>query len=182
MDCDITQILHEHYKGCAFSLRGNDYSTLKWNERNTIPKPTLEDIQGKWDDALILKIGLNTLRQERNRRLAEVDWIFTSDYDLSVSDHAAWMAYRKALRDLPSTTEDPANPVWPEKPPLPKGETFSKNVTGEIEAVSRVVALNEAVRNENIRLRSKITSLEHKTTSLEFTLLELKNRVSELET
>ena len=182
MDCDITQVLHEHYKGCAFSLRGNDYSTLKWNERNTILKPTLEDIQSKWDDALILKIGLNTLRQERNRRLAEVDWIFTSDYDLSVSDHAVWMAYRKALRDLPSTTEDPANPVWPEKPPLPKGETFSKNVTGEIKAVSRVVTVNEAVRNENIRLRSKITSLEHKTTSLEFTLLELKNRVSELET
>ncbi|MAT63331.1 MAG: hypothetical protein CL881_09490 [Dehalococcoidia bacterium] len=72
--------------------------------------------------------------------------------------------------------------MWPEKPPLPKGETFTKNVAGEIEAVSRVVTVNEAVRNENIRLRSKITSLEHKTTSLEFTLLELKNRMSELET
>ena len=181
MDCDIAQVLHEHYKGCAFSLRGNDYSTLKWNERNTIPKPTLEDVQSKWDDALIRKIGLNTLRQERNRRLAEVDWIFTSDYDLSVSDHAAWMAYRKALRDLPSTTEDPANPVWPEKPPLPKGETFSKNVTGEI---VQNITLTEALQHEiteleqeNSQLRTKVTNLEKKSTDLELGLIELRRRV-----
>lgn len=158
MDCDIAQVLHEHYKGCAFSLRGNDYSTLKWNERNTILKPTLEDIQSKWDDALIRKIGLNTLRQERNRRLAEVDWIFTSDYDLSVSDHAVWMAYRKALRDLPSTTEDPANPVWPEKPPLPKGETFSLKMSDTvISGKSQITLLQNVVYN----LTKRIEALEN---------------------
>ena len=158
MDCDITQVLHEHYKGCAFSLRGNDYSTLKWNERNTIPKPTLEDIQSKWDDALILKIGLNTLRAERNRRLAEVDWIFTSDYDLSVSDHAVWMAYRKALRDLPSTTEDPANPVWPEKPPLPKGETLTMKMSDTvISGKSQITLLQNVVYN----LTKRIEALEN---------------------
>jgi hypothetical protein len=156
-----------------------EYEDIEFPDGYT--KPTKEVFEAKFQE-ILREYSFKELRQERNRRLAEVDWIFTSDYDLSVSDHAMWMAYRKALRDLPSTTEDPANPVWPEKPPLPKGETFSKNVTGEIEAVSRVVTVNEAVRNENIRLRSKITSLEHKTTSLEFTLLELKNRVSELET
>ena len=177
---DITEIIREYYPRSGYSIVNNDYDRLTWYD-TTVPKPTKEELLEKWEHVKV-KIPWKDLRQERNRRLAEVDWIFTSDYDLSVSDHAAWMAYRKALRDLPSTTEDPANPMWPEKPPLPKGETFTKNVTGEIEAVSRVVALNEAVRNENIRLRSKITSLEHKTTSLEFTLLELKNRVSELET
>ena len=177
---DVTQALVSLYPNCEWSIEDGMYENLTWNDTNT-SKPTLEELTAKQEE-LVAAQPMKDLRQERNRRLAEVDWIFTSDYDLSVSDHAAWMAYRKALRDLPSTTEDPANPVWPEKPPLPKGETFTKNVTGEIEAVSRVVALNEAVRNENIRLRSKITSLEHKTTSLEFTLLELKNRVSELET
>lgn len=114
MDCDITQVLHEHYKGCAFSLRGNDYSTLKWNERNTIPKPTLEDIQGKWDDALILKIGLNTLRAERNRRLAKTDKYALPDWPhASLAKQTEWLDYRQALRDLPANTEDPANPVWP---------------------------------------------------------------------
>lgn len=177
---DVTQALASLYPNCEWSIEDGMYENLTWTDTNT-SKPTLEELTAKQEE-LIAAQPLKELRKERNRRLAEVDWIFTSDYDLSVSDHAVWMAYRKALRDLPSTTEDPANPVWPEKPPLPKGETFSKNVTGEIEAVSRVVTVNEAVRNENIRLRSKITSLEHKTTSLEFTLLELKNRVSELET
>ena len=167
---DVTQALVSLYPNCEWSIEDGMYENLTWNDTNT-SKPTLEELTAKQEE-LVAAQPMKDLRQERNRRLAEVDWIFTSDYDLSVSDHAAWMAYRKALRDLPSTTEDPANPVWPEKPPLPKGETFSKNVTGEIETVSRVVALNEAVRNENIRLRSKITSLEHKTTSLEFTLLE----------
>jgi vancomycin resistance protein YoaR len=177
---DVTQALASLYPNCEWSIEDGMYENLTWTDTNT-SKPTLEELTAKQEE-LIAAQPLKELRKERNRRLAEVDWIFTSDYDLSVSDHAVWMAYRKALRDLPSTTEDPANPVWPEKPPLPKGETFSKNVTGEIKAVSRVVTVNEAVRNENIRLRSKITSLEHKTTSLEFTLLELKNRVSELET
>lgn len=177
---DVTQALASLYPNCEWSIEDGMYENLTWTDTNT-SKPTLEELTAKQEE-LIAAQPLKELRKERNRRLAEVDWIFTSDYDLSVSDHAVWMAYRKALRDLPSTTEDPANPVWPEKPPLPKGETFSKNVTGEIEAVSRVVTVNEAVRNENIRLRSKITSLEHKTTSLEFTILELKNRVSELET
>lgn len=177
---DVTQALASLYPNCEWSIEDGMYENLTWTDTNT-SKPTLEELTAKQEE-LIAAQPLKELRQERNRRLAEVDWIFTSDYDLSVSDHAVWMAYRKALRDLPSTTEDPANPVWPEKPPLPKGETFTKNVTGEIEAISRVVTVNEAVRNENIRLRSKITSLEHKTTSLEFTLLELKNRVSELKT
>ena len=177
---DVTHAVVSLYPNCEWSIEDGMYENLTWNDTNT-SKPTLEELTAKQEE-LIAAQPMKDLRQERNRRLAEVDWIFTSDYELSVSDHAAWIAYRKALRDLPSTTEDPANPVWPEKPPLPKGETFTKNVAGEIEAVSRVVTVNEAVRNENIRLRSKITSLEHKTTSLEFTLLELKNRMSELET
>lgn len=130
MDCDITQVLHEHYKGCAFSLRGNDYSTLKWNERNTIPKPTLEDIQGKWDDALILKIGLNTLRKERDDLLIKTDKYALPDWPhASLAKQTEWLDYRQALRDLPANTEDPANPVWPTRPdataiePEPEPET-----------------------------------------------------------
>jgi len=33
-----------------------------------------------------------------------------------VLDHAAWAAYRQALRDLPANTADPRNPVWPIPP------------------------------------------------------------------
>lgn len=66
---------------------------------------------------------LKELRQERNRRLAEVDWMFSGDYKIDPEIYQEWLVYRKALRDLPSTIEDPANPTWPEKPAKDTGRT-----------------------------------------------------------
>ena len=63
------------------------------------------------------------LRQERNTRLAEVDWMFSGDYRVDIEMYQEWLLYRKALRDLPSTTEDPANPIWPKKPATANGKT-----------------------------------------------------------
>lgn len=56
-----------------------------------------------------------SLRQERNIKLADTDWRATSD--LTLSDE--WKAYRKSLRDLPSTLNDTTvlNEItWPEEP------------------------------------------------------------------
>ena len=55
---------------------------------------------------------LENLREERNRRLAETDYLALSDATLSED----MRSYRQALRDLPSNTSDPANPTWPVKP------------------------------------------------------------------
>ena len=52
------------------------------------------------------------LRSKRNQLLAETDYLALADHTLS----ADMTAYRQALRDLPSNTTDPANPVWPTKP------------------------------------------------------------------
>ena len=52
------------------------------------------------------------LRRERNKRLAETDYLALAD--LTLTDEMR--AYRQALRDLPANTADPANPVWPTKP------------------------------------------------------------------
>lgn len=54
-----------------------------------------------------------SVRQERNRRLAESDWTQTVD---SQVDKPAWQAYRQALRDVPTQTGFPTNVVWPESP------------------------------------------------------------------
>ena len=51
-------------------------------------------------------------REERNRRIAETDWMACSDVTMSND----WKTYRQALRDLPANTSDPANPTWPTKP------------------------------------------------------------------
>ena len=55
---------------------------------------------------------LAELRKERNRRLAQTDYLALSDVTLS----SEMTTYRQALRDLPANTTDPANPVWPTKP------------------------------------------------------------------
>lgn len=52
------------------------------------------------------------LRTQRNQLLAETDYLALSDVTLSTD----MRTYRQALRDLPSNTSDPTNPVWPTKP------------------------------------------------------------------
>ena len=52
------------------------------------------------------------LREQRDKLLAETDWMANSDVTLP----DAWKTYRQALRDLPANTSDPTNPTWPTKP------------------------------------------------------------------
>ncbi len=82
-------------------------------------QPTEEQIQNKiqeWQDAEPLR----QLREERNIKLAESDWMSLSD---SPKISEKWKTYRKELRDLTST-EDPkldeygqlTNVTWPTEP------------------------------------------------------------------
>ena len=56
------------------------------------------------------------LRSERDNLLLSSDFTQLGDIGLSDSKKAEWITYRKALRDLPANTSDPANPNWPTKP------------------------------------------------------------------
>lgn len=56
------------------------------------------------------------LRSERRLRLEATDWTQMPDAPLTSPQKAAWTAYRQALRDLPSSTTDPASPNWPQEP------------------------------------------------------------------
>ena len=62
---------------------------------------------------------MRLLREERNRRLMETDWMANSD--VTMTDE--WRTYRQALRDLPSTASPEldeqgnlTNVTWPTKP------------------------------------------------------------------
>lgn len=55
-------------------------------------------------------------RMERRSRLEASDWTQIPDAPLTEAQRRAWAAYRAALRDLPATTNDPANPDWPDAP------------------------------------------------------------------
>jgi hypothetical protein len=59
---------------------------------------------------------LKELRQERDRRLQAVDWVTSRATSTETPVPQEWKTYMQALRDLPATTEDPANPVWPPVP------------------------------------------------------------------
>ena len=108
----------------AFSLEGDTYAGLSWDSGNSTPKPTEADITAKikeLDDAE----AKNLLRLERDGKLAETDWVVTKAAETGVAETTAWKTYRKALRDLPSTstpkltseyTLDPTSFTWPTKP------------------------------------------------------------------
>lgn len=128
-------------------------------------KPPKEEFEAKLQELLDAQ-PLKELRQERNRRLAEVDWVFSTDYQMEDGERSVWVAYRQALRDLPSVTEDPTNPLWPTKPSTPTGTTTSVNI--------------QQIASENVSLRTKVTNLERKAASQELSLIELRKRVEKL--
>ena len=78
-------------------------------------KPSKEAFEAKLKELMTVHY-LKELRQERNRRLAEVDWVTLKAYSTGTPVSEEWVTYMQALRDLPSVTEDPANPVWPVQP------------------------------------------------------------------
>ena len=69
-----------------------------------------------------LEEAWKALRAERDRRLAETDWIVIRAYERGEPLPEAWAAYRQALRDLPTQLTDEqvlARGIpWPEPPEL----------------------------------------------------------------
>ena len=80
-----------------------------------IQKPPKEEFEAKLQE-LIDAQPLKELRQERNKRLAECDWVVIRATSTDTPVPEEWKVYMQALRDLPANTEDPANPVWPTAP------------------------------------------------------------------
>ena len=71
------------------------------------------DLEEKeWNDAAPTR-AMAALREKRNKLLSETDWWAMPD---SPEMTDAQKSYREALRQLPATEEDPANPTWPTKP------------------------------------------------------------------
>jgi hypothetical protein len=78
-------------------------------------KPPKEAFDAKLKE-LVDAQPLKDLRAERDRRLQAVDWVVIRATSTSTPVPEAWVTYMQALRDLPATTGDPKNPVWPVQP------------------------------------------------------------------
>ena len=95
---------------------------IKWSDKKT--KVTVDGVEiethFKGDDsakdARILAAEWVKIRAERDRLLAETDWMMLSDTG-TVS--TAWKNYRKALREIPSSQDSVkkfSDIDWPDKP------------------------------------------------------------------
>jgi hypothetical protein len=69
-----------------------------------------------------LEEAWKALRAERDRRLAETDWVVARAYERGEPVPKAWATYRQALRDLPERLTDEqvlsGKIPWPEPPKL----------------------------------------------------------------
>ena len=55
------------------------------------------------------------IRSQRDALLKDSDWSVAGDATPKPSKEA-WLSYRQALRDIPSTFKTPEEVVWPNKP------------------------------------------------------------------
>ena len=101
----ITSALSELKPGAEWALRGDTYADLEWLDK-TQTKPTEEEVNQKVKE-LEEAEPYRLLRIERNKRLAECDWIVTKNAEYGYNISKEWRNYRQALRDLPSITYKP---------------------------------------------------------------------------
>ena len=101
---------------------GNPTTEAEFNTNFT--KHDSEDWSGFWDqiEAALANGGalpMAVLRQMRDEKIIESDWMGNSDFTMST----AWKNYRTALRDLPANNtnaswngETLGNVTWPTEP------------------------------------------------------------------
>jgi len=110
----VYEIITEVYTPPPGFSYGSTYESIKFPEG--YEKPPKEEFEAKLQE-LIDAQPLKELRTKRNTLLEQTDRYATLDYPHSnLAVQQTWFDYRQALRDLPTVTEDPANPVWPTAP------------------------------------------------------------------
>ena len=90
----------------SFIVRGDIvYKNIELVDKNK-NLPTEDELNAKLSE-LKEKEPFRLLREERNRRLAECDWIVTKNAEYGYNIPKEWRTYRQALRDLPSISYRP---------------------------------------------------------------------------
>ena len=97
---------------CISTYPDDTIEVLVWNGESYDPFTYDEDRVKTAQAAIVIEHQWAELREERDKLLAETDWMANSDVTLT----DVWKTYRQALRDLPANTSDPTNPTWPTKP------------------------------------------------------------------
>ena len=119
MKYSISDALQSLKPGAIWTLRGDEYSGLEWQDSSQT-KPTETEVTNKIT-ALDAAEPIRLLRVERDKRIAKTDWRMLPDQ--TPSDD--WTNYRQALRDLPASATpkldsfyelDLTSVTWPTEP------------------------------------------------------------------
>ena len=102
--------LHHETRARKISFTGFSYDDFQIEDAE---KPNREEFETVYTN----KRAFLILRKRRDEKLKGSDAYVAPDYPHATPEKKQeWLNYRQALRDLPPTTEDPANPVWPSIP------------------------------------------------------------------
>ena len=119
----ISDALSQLKPGAEWSVSGNTYEGINWLDK-TQTKPTEDEVNKKIDELKAAE-PMNLLREDRDRLIAQSDWMIVRAKETSTNIPAAWKTYRQALRDLPASADpkldsegllDMTSVTWPTKP------------------------------------------------------------------
>ena len=119
----FTRALEELKPNSEWAVTGDQYSRLTWLDKNQT-KPTEEEVNEKISE-LEKEEPMRLLRQERNKLIAETDWMTIKYLESGIAMSASWKDYRQKLRDLPASSNpklnsdgllDMTSVTWPTEP------------------------------------------------------------------
>ena len=103
-------------------MRSSEYSGLEWLDSDTAPtEGEINTEITRLNNAEPMRL----LRIERDKRLADCDWVCAKATDTGVAVSDAWKTYRQSLRDLPASASpsldsygdlDLTSVTWPTEP------------------------------------------------------------------
>jgi len=91
------------YAGCVWLHSGDpdDYSTLVWNENNSIPKPTESELRAHWDNTVKATIAVKDVQQQRASaypKIAEQLDMLYHDIKNGTLNSGAWIQAIEAVK------------------------------------------------------------------------------------
>ena len=106
----------------GLSINDNDEKTITWYDTEQT-EPTTDEISSI-RDIVISELLYGLLRKQRNEKMLKTDFYFVNDFPHKTdTKRKEWLAYRKALRDLPNNQTPQldsdgmlTNVTWPTPP------------------------------------------------------------------
>ena len=159
----------------------NKLENVVW-ESTDVVTPTMSEIEEYHTNVFKPNLIITKLRKKRNNLLTRTDWTQTND--IIMENESEWNEYRRALRDLPSTTEDPENPIWPDPP---KVEITNKIITktqleGDLQTTrTQLEGDLQTTRTDLQTTRTELQAEKAKVAKLELLIEGINDRMTEHE-